>query len=85
MESKAVFFSWLSWFCIFSSEEEYFNFTKMVRPNIYFDIEQFLRTTMAERYPGNSESVSEHMSCISDKECCVMASQSTPLMYPLEK
>ena len=54
---------------IFFSEEEYFNFTKMVRPNIYFDIEQFLRTGMAERY-GNAESPTEHIYCISDKEYC---------------
>jgi len=63
--------------------EEYFNFTKMVRPNIYFDIEQFLRTTMAERYPGNSESVSEHMSCISDKDVQTVVA-FTSVEFPME-
>jgi len=62
--------------------EEYFNFTKMVRPNIYFDIEQFLRTGIAERY-GNSESPSEHISCISDKDVQTVVA-FTSVEFPME-
>ncbi|CAE7882385.1 unnamed protein product [Symbiodinium microadriaticum] len=47
--------------------EEYFNFTQLVRPGTYMDVEQFLMTDLQSTW-GETTSGSEHIACIGDKD-----------------
>ena len=47
--------------------EEYFNFTKMVRPGQYMDIEQFLVSGIMSKW-GETDSGADHIPCIGDKD-----------------
>ena len=47
--------------------EEYFNFTRLVRPGQFIDIEQLLLTGINERH-GEAEGPTNHMNCITDKD-----------------
>eukprot|EP00439_Symbiodinium_sp_Y106_P023891 s355_g2.t3 len=47
--------------------EEYFNFTQLVRPGVYMDVEQFLMTELQSVW-GEASSGSDHIDCIGDKD-----------------
>ena len=47
--------------------EEFFNFTKLVRPGQYMDIEQFLVSGMQSKW-GEAASGNDHIACIGDKD-----------------
>ena len=47
--------------------EEYFNFTRLVRPGEYIDIEQLLLTGINAKH-GEAEGPSKHIACIRDKD-----------------